>query len=948
MNNTRLTLRHFGLKQLGLILITATALIAAPAPTKITPAKDLIGFSIGEDYKMANYTQISALLKKWETESDRLKVVSIGNTAEGRPQYMAIITSPENHKKLEYYRNISVRLSRAEGLTDDEAKKLAEEGKAIVWIDGGLHATETVNSQSLAEMVYQMTSRTDAETMRFLNDVILLMAVPNPDGVELVANWYMREEDVTKRTFQTLPRLYHKYIGHDNNRDSITMNMPETTNQNRVLFIEWNPQIMHNVHQTGPAGQVIFIPPFRDPFNYVFDPMIPIGIEQVGTAMHARLISKGMGGSAMRSAAPYSTWWNGGMRTATYFHNQIGLLTEIIGNPTPMAVPLIAEKQLPTGDWPLPIKPQVWHYRQSIDYMMEVERAVMDYASRNRETLLFNIYGMGKRSIERGSKDTWTITPKRINALTEAAKAAAPDEAPAAGRGRRGGAAPASGDNPFYVPSLPSELYEKVLNDPAYRDPRGYIISAAQDDFATAVKFINVLLKHGVDVHKATAAFAVAGKNYPAGSYVVKTAQAFRPAVLDMFEAQDHPMDFAYPGGPPKRPYDITGWTLATQMGVNFDRVMEGFNGPFTKLAFNSEKPLPATVTSVANAAGYLVSHKMNDAIIITNRLLKANAEVYWLAAEQTVAGQKLGTGTLWIPAVPAVLPILEKAAKELGVPAYAVAAKPTGEAYKLKPIRIGLVDTYGGSMPSGWTRWMFEQYEFNFEVVFPQVLDAGNLKSSFDVIVFPSGTYAEGRGGRGYGRAAGPSPESIPEEFRSMLGAVTSAKSVPALKIFVEAGGTVLALGASASIGEAMGLPVKNHLVEKGADGKDVPLPPEKFYIPGSVLNVNFNNQDPLAFGMPEKGYVFFDTSPVFNRPAGSIVKASKVAWFESKQPLYSGWAVGQDLLYGGELATQASIGQGKLVMIGFEATFRATPHSTFKLFFNGLYLGAAAPTKL
>jgi hypothetical protein len=338
----------------------------------------------------------------------------------------------------------------------------------------------------------------------------------------------------------------------------------------------------------------------------------------------------------------------------------------------------------------------------------------------------------------------------------------------------------------------------------------------------------------------------------------------------------------------------------------------------------------------------------MNDAIIITNRLLKANAEVYWLAAEQTVAGQKLGTGTLWIPAAPAVLPILEKAAKELGVPAYAVAAKPTGEAYKLKPIRIGLVDTYGGSMPSGWTRWMLEQYEFNFEVVFPQVLDAGNLKSSFDVIAFPSGTYAEGRGGRGYARAAGPSPESIPEEFRSMLGTVTSAKSVPALKIFVEAGGTVLALGASASIGEAMGLPVKNHLVEKGADGKDVPLPPEKFYIPGSVLNVNFNNQDPLAFGMPEKGYVFFDTSPVFSRPAGSTVKASKVAWFESKQPLYSGWAVGQDLLYGGELATQASIGQGKLVMIGFEATFRATPHSTFKLFFNGLYLGAAAPTKL
>ena len=706
---------------------------------------------------------------------------------------------------------------------------------------------------------------------------------------------------------------------------------------------------MHNVHQTGPAGQVIFIPPFRDPFNYVFDPMIPIGIEQVGTAMHARLISKGMGGSAMRSAAPYSTWWNGGMRTATYFHNQIGLLTEIIGNPTPMAVPLIADKQLATGDWPLPIKPQTWRYRQSIDYMIEVERAVMDYASRNRETLLFNIYGMGKRSIERGSKDSWTITPKRIAALNAAAKAAAADEPPATG-GRRGGGGGGGGDNPFFTPPLPTALYDKVLNDPAFRDPRGYVISADQDDFATAVKFVNVLLKHGLDVHKATAPFTVAGKNYPAGSYVVKAAQAFRPAVLDMFEPQDHPMDFAYPGGPPKRPYDITGWTLATQMGIQFDRVMEGCDGPFTKLPFAPEKPLPAAVASVANAVGYLVSHKINDSFILTNRLLKDGADVYWLSAEQTVNGKGLGTGTLYVPASATALPILEKAAKELGIPAYAVATKPAGEAVKLKPIRVGLVDVYGGSMPSGWLRFMLEQYEFSFEVVFPQVLDAGNLKSAFDVIVFPSGTYAEGRGGRGGGRGAagGPSPDTIPEEFRSMLGAVTSAKSVPALKTFVEQGGTVLALGASASIGEAMGLPVKNHLVEKNAEGKEVPLPAEKFYIPGSVLNVNFNNQDPLAFGMPAKGSVFFDTSPVFSRVDGPIVHASKVAWFDSKQSLYAGWAVGQEYLDGGELATQASVGKGKLVMIGFEATFRATPAGTFKLFFNGLYLGSTTTATL
>ncbi len=825
--------RRLALPGCALFALAVTTWSSAADTPKITPPKDIVGFSIGDDYHMASYTQISTMLQKWDAESDRLKVESIGLTEEGRQQYMAIITSPANHAKLAEYKAMAQKLARAE-MSAEEAHKMAKIARAVVWIDGGLHATETVNSQSLAEQVYQMISRTDEETMRFLDDVILLMPVPNPDGVEFVANWYMSKADEKERTLGGLPRLYHKYIGHDDNRDSITMNMKETTNQNRILFVEWNPQIMHNVHQTGPAGAVVFIPPFRDPFNYDFDPMIPIGIEQVGSAMHARLIAKGMGGSAMRSAAPYSTWFNGGMRTATYFRNTIGILTEIIGGPTPAPIPLIADKQLPTTEWPLPIKPQMWHYRQSIDYMMELQRAILDYASRNRETVLYNIYAMGRRSIERGSKDTWNITPKRIAALNEAAKAAGYE--PGGGRGGRGGAGAAAGGRGgrggrgapgapgaaapdaavaaapapaeagpgggfgFGRGGMPAELYEKVLNDPAFRDPRGYIIPSDQDDFPTAVKLVNVLLKGGVQVHKATAAFEVAGKKYPAGSYVVKMAQAFRPAILDTFEPQDHPMDYEYPGGPPKRPYDITGWTLAVQMGVTFDRVMDGFDGPFEKIGFDMQKPMPAVIAGAAKPAGWLVSHRINDSFILMNRLLKANADVYWLNDEKTVDGHALGTGTLWIPASEKSQPIVARAAKELGIAAFAQMAKPAGEAMKLKPIRIGLVDVFGGSMPSGWMRWMLEQYEFPFELVFPQVIDAGNLKNSYDVIVFPSGTYTEGRGGRGGGRGGfAPAAENVPEEFRSMLGSVTATKSVPPLKKFAEEGGTVLAVGSSA-----------------------------------------------------------------------------------------------------------------------------------------------------
>src|SRR5689334_6100527 len=465
---------------LALLLCTSSVLAQ---PSRITTPKEALGFNLGDDYQVANYTQLDSYWKKLAAESPRMKLVDIGPNEEGSRQYMAIVTSPENHKKLDRYKEIAQRLAHAEGLTEGQARALAREGKAVVWVDGGLHASESVGSQQLMEMVYQMTSRTDEETLRFLNDTILLCVEANPDGQELIANWYMRGSekpnaplrDAPQRSMANLPRLYAKYIGHDDNRDFYMSNMKETTNMNRQLFVEWFPQIMYNHHQTGPAGAVIFMPPFRDPFNYHFDPLVPLGIEMVGAAMHSRLVAEGKGGSAMRSGANYSTWWNGGLRTVTYFHNMIGILTEIIGNPTPMSIPLVADKQLPQGDWPLPIKPQQWHYRQSIDYEMSNNRAILDLAARFRETFLFNIWRMGMNSIERGSRDNWTVTPKRITAL----EAAASTGNPAGGRGGRGGEA-AGGDAPggaaFGARTLPTNLYASILHDPKLRDPRGYIV----------------------------------------------------------------------------------------------------------------------------------------------------------------------------------------------------------------------------------------------------------------------------------------------------------------------------------------------------------------------------------------------------------------------------------------------------------------------------------------
>lgn len=949
--------RHHLLLVFLLTAVLSAGSMSAQTVSKITSPKEALGFNIGDDYQMASYSQLEAYWKKLASESNRMKLVDIGPTAEGRHQYMAIITSPENFKKLDRYKEIAKKLALAEGLSEEQARAMAREGKAVVWIDGGLHATETVGSQQLMEMVYQMVSRTDPETLRILNDDILLCVPANPDGQELVANWYMREKDPTKRSTSGLPRLYHKYIGHDDNRDSYMSNMPETTNMNRQLFIEWFPQIMYNHHQTGPAGAVVFVPPFRDPFNYHYDPLVPLGIEAVGTAMHSRLVAQGKGGSAMRSGSSYSTWWNGGLRTTVYFHNMIGILTEIIGNPTPMRIPLVPDKQLPIGDWPLPVAPEEWHYRQSIDYEIENNRAILDYASRNRETLLYNIYRMGMNSIERGSKDSWTITPKRIDAL----RAAAAKEAPAQGqRGGGGGGVEAGGDAPagavasaFRAQTVPANLYETVLHDPKMRDPRGYIIPSDQSDFATATKFINTLLKNGITVLKANSTFQVAGKNYPGGSYIVKTAQAARPFVLDMFEPQDHPNDFRYPGGPPIPPYDMAGWTVAYQMGVQFDRILDGLEGSFTKLDGVQAMP-PASIIGSSNTAGYLISHRVNNSFTLVNRLLKNNCEVYWLKKPLQADGEDLGTGAIWVPAPPcgaSALPVLQQGAKELGVQVHAVATMPSGDALRIKPVRIGLYDQYGGLMPSGWTRWLFEQFEFPFELVYPQTLDAGDLKSRFDVLVFTDGAFRLAPGGRGGGRGGSGgqiNPESIPEQYRSWLGRITAEKTLPQLKKFAESGGSIITIGSSTNMARLLGLPVTNYLTERGADGKDNPLPREKFYIPGSLMKVTVDNTHPLAYGMQDEADVLFDNSPVFRIVPDAKMKSTPVAWYTGLETLRSGWAWGQAYLDGGTAIAEGNVGEGKVLVLGPEVAFRGQPHATFKFLFNGLFYGNAQPKSL
>jgi hypothetical protein len=931
-----------GGRSAGLVLLVLGLFLSGlPAAARVTSPKEQFGFHIGDDYELVNYTQLVAYWKKLGAESDRMTLVDIGRTAEGRPMIMAIITSPKNQTRLGRYKEISKRLALAKGLTDDGARRLAAEGKAVVWIDGGLHATEILGSQQLIELVWQMTDRDDAETRRLLDDVILLAVPSNPDGLELVANWYMREKDPAKRSMGGVPVLYQKYIGHDDNRDSYMVTQPETEAVNRVLYRDWHPQILYNHHQSGPAGTVLFAPPFRDPFNYVFDPLIPVGIDLVSAAMHNRFVTEGKPGAIMRSGAPYSTWWNGGLRSTGYFHNVIGILTETIGSPTPMDIPFIPDHLLPKEDYPYPIAPQKWHFRQSVDYAITADKAILDVASKNREDFLFRRYLMGKHAIEKGSRDSWTIVPDSI-ATVEAAVAkdrGRETETPAGfgGFGRSRG--------------VPIKYYD-LLFAREKRDPRGYIIPSDQADFLTATKFVNTLLKNGCEVLRATADFTVNGKTYPHGSYVVKTAQAFRPHVLSMFEPQDHPNDLAYPGGPPVPPYDAAGWTLAYQMGISFDRILDDFDGPLVEIP-DVLRPPAGSLMGTSGAAGYLLDHRVNDTFVAVNRVLKAGGEAYWMKAALEAGGKTWAQGTIYVPASPAIVKVLDKAARETGLTIEGIDKAPAGEAFRLRPVRIGLWDTYGGSISSGWIRWLLEQFEFPYELVFAPALDEGDLNAKFDVLIFVGGSIprppSAGPSAMSFRNFQPPAPESVPAEYRNRIGRVTAEKTIPRIRRFVESGGTVLALDTATALAYHFGLPLANALVEKTEDGQEKPLGREKFFVPGSILRAAVDNAHPLACGMPDSVDVFFDNTPSFELlPDAALHGVKPVAWFGTGTLLRSGWAWGETYLWRSVQVAEALMGKGKLFLYGPEIAFRGQPHGTFKLLFNGVYYGSAEAVEL
>jgi hypothetical protein len=688
-------------------LTTRVALAQGPA---ITSPERFFGFQMGADRKLARWDKLVEYYRLLDRESDRMQVVDMGPSTMGNPFLVLFISSPANLARLEEFRRMNATLADPRGVAENEIQRMVAQGKAVIVQSFGLHSSEVAASQTAAEVMYDLLRRTDDETQRIMDNVIAIM-IPcfNPDGEILVTDWYDKYVG-TEYEGVGLNVLYHKYVGHDNNRDAFMTNMVESQYAAKILFRDWVPQAYVDHHQMGPYGARIYVPPYAEPIRPQSDPLVWREMSWWGAHIAYKEEEAGLNGVV--NAAIYSGWGHFGFHWITPFHNIAGMLTESAS--ARLASPLFLHpdqlrgqtRQLPEYEaqttFPNPWPGGWWRVRDIVERQKVAAWAMLDLAARNRETVLWNAYLKARRQTERG----------------------------------------------------------------ATFETRAYIIPAEQHDPLTAITLVNKLLVQGIEVHRAGAEFRHEGKIYGPGTFVVSMAQPKMGVIRYLLGRTFYP-DNSYTRdnqGSPIRPYDMSADVLAEFMGVRVDAAGTVVAADLTEVA---EAIQP--VGSVARGtAGYVLDGRQNAAFRAVNLLWDQNLRV----RRVNQASGSLRAGDFVVASAPEAA--VQNVARQTGVDFNPLATDPASVSYEVRRLRIGMYQRYyGGNMDEGWTRFVLEQWGFPYKSLFDAEIKAGNLNAKYDVIILPDDNVrmiTGERGPAGGGGFGGQQPEP-PPEYRSGMG---------------------------------------------------------------------------------------------------------------------------------------------------------------------------------
>jgi zinc carboxypeptidase len=830
----------------------ASSMAIAQVPT---PAS-VLGHTPGDDFYLADYADTIRYFHALAAASDRIKMFTVGKSTRGQDIEVAVISSPANLAKLDDDKKTAGRLARAEDLNDGQAKGLARSSKVIVHIDGGLHSDEVAGTQHTMILAYNLLAAKDDPEIDAILDQVILVLWPtlNPDGQDMVVHWY-RQNLGTKYEVSPLPWLYQDYVGHDNNRDGYMMNMKEEQVVTKTE-LEYSPVIFYCQHQTAPFPARIWIPPFADPISSNISPYVRSWLNVVGTNMSAYLDAHNMPGAISESR--FDNWYAGFTDWAGVFRNEISFFTEtaLYRYATPR---FYTADEFPKNDQDLraltmyttPWEGGWWHLKDAVDYMVSGSMSVLDLAAKNRETLLYNRYQAARDNIQHFKKEP----------------------------------------------------------------PFAYVISDKQADTPEAGLLAQKMIDNGLDVYATKSGFQANGVTYPAGSWVIPMDQPYSAMAKELFERQHYPD--ALENGTSKAidlPYDVTGWTLSLQMGVDVDAVTDPLGADQRALLTKLDSvQLPDGTVDGAGAL-FAVSHKVNAAFQLVNAALQQGGTVS-LAQDPVKTAQGTETGAFLIGG-------LNRAALDGLTKKYAVSAVGvTAPAHTLpiKKARVGLYRPWSASIDEGWTRWVLENYGFEPKSLYNADIRSANLKSRYDIIVLPDMSSRGLMSGFGVGIVPGQYVGGVGEDGMNHL------------REFVREGGTLIAFNRTASsLIPLMSLPVKNVL-----DG----VKSDKFFCSGALLRVETEHAEmPVNFGVSDSPVVMFQAGPAFETQPG-FHGAVLARYPKQTNPLESGLLLHPEAIEGKVAALELAYGHGHIVLLGFKPQFRGQAHATYKYFFNELY---------
>jgi hypothetical protein len=827
--------------------------LQAEVPTPIS----VLGHNPGDDFYLADYEDTVRYFHALAAAApDRMKMFTVGKSTRGKDIEIAVISSPQNLAKLDDYKQIAGRLAHATDLNDDQAKELARTSKVIVHIDGGLHADEVAGPQHTMVLAYKLlAAQNDPQVDAILDQVILVLwPTLNPDGQDMVVHWY-RQNLGTKYEVSPMPWLYQDYVGHDNNRDGYMMNMKEEQVVVKTQ-LEYSPEIFYCQHQTAPFPARIWIPPFSDPISSNISPLVRSWLNLIGANMTAYLNAHNMPGAISESR--FDNWYAGFTDWAHVFRNEISFFTEtaLYEYATPhfytvRDFPKNYQDLRALSMYSTPWEGGWWHLKDAVDYMVGGSMSVLDLAAKNRETLLYNRYQAARDNIQHFSKEP----------------------------------------------------------------PFAYVISDKQNDTPEAALLAQKMIDNGLDVYAAKNGFKANGVSYPAGSWVIPMDQPFSALAKELFERQHYPD--ALENGTSKAidlPYDVTGWTLPLQMGVNVDAVTDPLAADERALMTKIDKVEAPEAVIDGTGAVFAISHKINASFQLVNAAAGRAHRLTGAGSCQDGGRHRDRRFSNWRNQ-----PLIRRGPDKEVCGLRNRHRRPGAHTLPLKKARIGIYRPWAPSIDEGWTRWILENYGFEPKSIYNGDMRSADLRSRYDVIVLPDLSSKQLTDGFGIG--------VVPGQYAGGIG----DDGLENLREFTREGGTLIALNkAAASLIPLMSLPVQN--VIEGAKS-------DKFFCSGALLRLETEHADlPINFGVSAAPVVMFQNGPAF-QPLPGFHGAVLARYPKETDPLESGLLLHPEAIEGKAAAMEIAYGKGHIVLFGFKPQFRGQSHATYKYLFNELY---------